>query len=523
MAIIFTTLKIGQNRRKLSTKIFNEYNLYIKERNITDNEYSKYEHDEIRYIKETTGKLIVHQNKLIEDEINNVYSELDKNELNWINVINFQDINKFTKLEENLIHFIKNFYDILVNKFSLNKMYNIKTMRFFRKDDVINSEIVNVLSYKKPLTINKTLAIQEAKNVKDSNSFGHKPGFNTEDLYRKWGLSEAIFGLQLEDSFNNEMNSEYLNNGTPLSAEYDEFIWQNESRWIYTPTNIQSISNEIGNNIDEAIAKIKDVKSLYILDAIFNSLNYEYNLSNKIINLLIAKNKIYSKSDYDEILSKFVRSLAKLSYSLILMILPIVNIDFPIHDAKKDSFFQIANEKNINVYGAYYIFMHEISKTLNKDPDDVYRYLNHGTDNSNILYIKAMSSDIIKNINTDESYGVNLFFNYLRNEFNLGVNLITTAVLTSSSSLISYLNNIGKIANRFLSWTALYNKLSFIDEFNTKFEVNYYSWYRYNKLFHYTAYNSNKKGSPDNTKFITNEYYKNEFFRNISSYTPVSE
>ncbi|UUD34755.1 hypothetical protein NPA07_02935 [Mycoplasmopsis caviae] len=96
-------------------EIFKKFNDYVNNKNNINEKFSEYEHNDIKYINDEAGEFILEQTKLIEKVIDDIYSKLINEQIDWNNYVSITNDNNFSKFANDLLFFVKNFYNIIVD------------------------------------------------------------------------------------------------------------------------------------------------------------------------------------------------------------------------------------------------------------------------------------------------------------------------------------------------------------------------------------------------------------------------
>ncbi|UUD35722.1 hypothetical protein NPA07_02500 [Mycoplasmopsis caviae] len=545
--------KIENNAKNLKEKyakswveVFKEYDKYEEVKKLLEPELTKYSHNDIAYLKDAVSQFIEHQHGIIEASINEIYGVLDQGSINWNQLPQKNKFNEFVKSEKSLrVNFVKNLYKILVDQFGYNTIYNFQSPKY--KYDESNKKFifdsVNILRNGQNEYANKTKAMEDAKKYESQP--GLKPKSDkASDLYKRYGFDQPFYGIDLNGkNFNNEFlepnnESEVSYTETNKSDSTDKrYYTVKANNWIYAKWNNSITNHVIGDDVSSALVKIKEESAPYILDTFFDLLNYENKLTHKVISQLKDKNKLIEKTEYDEIFTKLVNSLAKLTYTSILSILSsFQSIDnkslyLPDRDKPENIVWNVGSPLG-KWYNAGMSKVLPIS--IDRDIHNRY-YKTYDYDIHHFRYYTDMPEGHFSQAregNTTEFDMLRFDINDLFMKHNINVSHDSTHVISTSGAFqikllqSEYFDIFRGKQNIFV---AFYNKLSFNDDFGYKFNTKHFDWWRFNTITEYKRTYGNLVNDEypylehnlERHKFT--DFFTEEKVTKLTKYEPVSE
>ncbi|UUD35740.1 hypothetical protein NPA07_02590 [Mycoplasmopsis caviae] len=538
--------KIENNAKTLKEKyaktwveVFKEYDKYEEVKKLLEPELTKYSHNDIAYLKDAVSQFIEHQHAIIDASINEIYGVLDQGSINWNQLPQKSNFNKFVESEKTLrVNFVKNLYKILVDQFGYNTIYNFQSPKY--KYDESNKKFifdsVNILRNGQSEYANKTKAMEDAKKYESQP--GLKPNSDkAKNLYKRYGFDQIFYGIDyMGKNFNNELLVPGKQSTKYVVCKRNIFGWEDvyitEKNWIFYKQNTSISSNEVGFDEVTALEKIKDDRASYILDTFLDMLNYENQLTHSVIEVLKLKNKLIDNVEYDEIFTKLVNSLAKLTYTSILSTLS----SFQSNDNK--SLYLPDREKPedvvLNVESSKGKWLNAgVSKTMNVEINDFRIHLSYQEHRLN--YYKGLPEWHFSEVGKKYNEEFNVLYSDINKTFeSRGVNVShdTTHVISTSAPFQQVLldDKYFKIVSGDQNiFAAYYSKLSFVDDFGNKFNTKHFDWWRFNTITEYkrtfgaqinNEYSYLKHGL-ERHKFT--DFFTDEKVKKLVKYEPINE
>lgn len=474
-------------------EVFKAYDSYANNKQLVNVEYDKYSNLDIQYVREAAGDFINQQQGLIDGVVDSLYKELEATTLDWAKVPEKAEYDLFVNGQKDLlVSFVKNFYNIVVNQFGYNKMYNIEAPRYTwsETDGKFTFTTAHVLVSADPKFANKTKAMEDAENFeKGIMKWGLKPRSNKADyLYKRYGFHSSIYGVQIGEydfnqrllkqdthriDYNYKFRDEY---GGLITDSEGKTIWKNDiivkNDWEFANTNNYE-SNEVGSDFNSALAKMSADNAPYILDVFFKLLNYERRLSHKVIELLKEQNKIITKAEYDEIMQKFVKSMSKLTFANTYLLMNSMQGEVTSEGKIKKMGFK--NPDGTITDDGYHSGIWKVagrSRNIRATVDETWHKR---------IEMEGWLSDEHKScqVRADDWFPNGNNGSLFREDISLPVSWKSGHVISMSGPLQNFIvtNNGYLKGEEQKNWVAYYCKLGFEDEFGDKFEESYFDWY----------------------------------------------
>ncbi|UUD35389.1 hypothetical protein NPA07_00725 [Mycoplasmopsis caviae] len=493
-------------------EVFKNYDKYYDEKEKVKNEFTtNYSHMDIKYVSEAAKKFSDQQERLIETLVNNVYNELDQQTIDWTKKPEKSKSDEFLNAEKTLlVCFVKNFYNILVNQFGYDVAYNVEVPKYSWDGNSFNFSRINILSNGDVSYKNKTKAMEDAKkyannSLKPRQKFGTEAS-NNDELYHRYGFDN----IYLIDKSN-------LNTNTEIKYKIYEKKYDSLIRGEYRRTSLYNSNNTISNDYFN-LTEVSELNSnpVYVLNVFLKLLNYENELSHKVINLLIDNGTIIDKNKYDIIFSKFVMSLSKIVYCNTTIILN----SFESNKIAKDNYEVGINQENIYKLGilkragwtrkfalsANHIWI--INSQFNEIREDGY------------LWQRTRLLGGWERNNSFHEYEAFGFRNGSEHNHSLLDDLGFPIIWKTAHTFSNIYNRTDPNI-----YALFINKIEFNDEFNTLFSVKYLDWLEFNKIAEYKKEYGNRpdrsmNGGVEYEEF--SKFYSTDWINRMGSYKPVS-
>ncbi|UUD35047.1 hypothetical protein NPA07_04550 [Mycoplasmopsis caviae] len=508
-------------------KVFKSYDEYLKHKSSIDEEFKKFRHPDARHTYDKVNEIIQWQQKFIDDEMELIYKKIEDKTILWSQESFASEYSKFARDEKTLlVSFVKNLYNILVNQFGYNKMYNFEAPKYNwdRYNQKFTYDTVNILSRGDVEYANKSKAMEDAKHVLQGSL---RPDFKP-DLYRRYGFDNIFYGLQNK---NKDLNSLLLNAGGKSTDENWGHI-NTQSNWLFSD-DVNLNRDEIGYSVESSILKMEENSSLFILNAFFTLLSKEYKWTSEWLNSLKEIDKLINETEYNKRFELFVDMLAKITYANMLMILnsmqaqelQSINVDIPTSGDSNQVFLRKIFIKRAGV--AKYLnveYSHDLS--------------NHMEKRTRNLSFEDRATQMCRSVNFSvqvNTSGDRIISNVVHDELNLPVKYNSGHIISTSGpfnyalfSQHNFSNNSNNI------YTALFNKIEITNVLNSqKLEIKYYDWYIFLQAFEFkrqygTIWREPMGGytlmnSSDIEFHKWNDFYTQEKINKIKTYTPVTE
>ncbi|VDR41540.1 hypothetical protein [Mycoplasmopsis caviae] len=540
-----SSIKVSEDFANAWLEIFKKYDKHVEYNNSIKNEFEKYSHLDIAYIKDDAVNFATKQQELIENSVDEFYKQLEANIININKNPLINDDNDFADQTKTLlVSFVKNFYNVLVNKFGYNTVYNFEAPKYYwdNSADKFTYKTMNILFNGNSKYANKTEAMNDASKYK--TNVGLKSS-SYRNLYERYGFNNIIYGLESNGKNFNELlvdggwskiNYEVWYYDTIFGIEVSKKSRDDEissPNWIYAKWNNSISDSEIGSNVSSAISKIKSNSAPYVLDSFFALLNYENRLVNNFINQLKSKINILTRNDYEKNFTKLVKSFAKLTYASILITLGSFQsnsnkaIEIPFGYSHKDDehyssrFYDAGMSKILPV---------KVSSKMHSAFNWNWVPSKQAFSKGWITHNEGLSSQVSEDnwTNYDRLHS-DIKAEFEKNNVNISYN--STHVISTSGPFqfklkqSDYFNFEWKNQHIF---AAFYNKIGFDDEFGNKFNAKHFDWWRFKTLTEYKRAHGNDRENFDYLRAGIKSHSFTDFFTNskikqLVTYTPVTE